>query len=114
MTTKPVAPPDSGAILKFPDAPPEEMTAYHHVLFPGYPGFLALHFGNRETTVILSEIAAALFVNQNREGVRYPDLLISLVMPILRPPSPATATSSRSRASRPTSCWKLRRKAPET
>ena len=78
MTTKPVAlPPESGAIAKFPDAPPEEMTAYHHVLFPGYPGFLALHFGNRETTVILSEIAAALFVNENREGVRYPDLLIS-------------------------------------
>lgn len=78
MTTKPVAlPPESGAIIKFPDPPPEEMTAYHHVLFPGYPGSLALHFGNRETTVILSEIAAALFVNENREGVRYPDLLIS-------------------------------------
>ena len=78
MTTKPVAlPPDSGAIIKFPDPPPEEMTAYHHVLFPGYPGSLALHFGNRETTVILSEIAAALFVNRNREGIRYPDLLIA-------------------------------------
>ena len=78
MTTKPTAlSPESGAIAKFPDAPPEEMTAYHHVLFPGYPGSLALHFGNRETTVILSEIAAALFVNENREGVRYPDLLIS-------------------------------------
>ena len=78
MTTKPAAlPPESGAIIKFPDAPPEEMTAYHHVLFPGYPGSLALHFGNRETTVILSEVAAALFVSENREGVRYPDLLIS-------------------------------------
>ena len=78
MTTKPTAlSPESGAIVKFPDAPPEEMTAYHHVLFPGYPGSLALHFGNQETTVILSEIAAALFVNENREGVRYPDLLIS-------------------------------------
>ena len=77
MTAKPVAPPESGAIVKFPDAPPEEMTAYHHVLFPGYPGSLALHFGNPETTVILSEIAAALFVSENREGVRYPDLLIS-------------------------------------
>ena len=78
MTTKPTAlSQESGAIVKFPDAPPEEMTAYHHVLFPGYPGFLALHFGNLETTVILSEIAAALFVNENREGVRYPDLLIS-------------------------------------
>ena len=77
MTTKPVASPESGAIIKLPDAPPEEMTAYHHVLFPGYPGSLALHFGNRETTVILSEIAAALFPTSDREGVRYPDLLIS-------------------------------------
>ena len=78
MTTKPVTPvPDAGEIIKFPDAPPEEMTAYHHVNFPGYPGFLALHFGNPETTVILSEIAAALFPTANRDGVRYPDLLIS-------------------------------------
>ncbi len=77
MTTKPVAPPDSGAIIKFPDAPPEEMTAYHHVLFPGYPGFLALHLGDRETTVILSEIAAALMPTADRQGVRYPDLLIA-------------------------------------
>lgn len=78
MTAKPVALlPESGAIIKFPDPPPEEVTAYHHLLFPGYPGSLALHFGNRETTVILSEIAAALFVKENREGVRYPDLLVS-------------------------------------
>jgi len=78
MTTKPVTPlPKYGAIIRFPDAPPEEMTAYHHVNFPGYPGSLSLHFGNPETTVILSEIAAALFVSENREGVRYPDLLIS-------------------------------------
>ncbi len=78
MTTKSTAlSQESGAIVKFPDAPPEEMTAYHHVLFPGYPGSLALHFGDRETTVILSEIAAGLFVTENREGIRYPDLLIS-------------------------------------
>lgn len=78
MTTKPVTPqPDAGEIVRFPDAPPEEMTAYHYVNFPGYPGFLALHFGNQETTVILSEIAAGLFVREDRDGIRYPDLLIS-------------------------------------
>ena len=78
MTTKPVASPsESGAIIQFPDVPPEEVTGYHHVNFPGYPGALALHFGNRETTVILSEIAAGLFVTEDREGIRYPDLLIS-------------------------------------
>ena len=53
------------------------MTAYHHVNFPGYPGSIALHFGSPGTTVILSEIAAGLFVREDREGIRYPDLLIS-------------------------------------
>ena len=78
MTTKPVKQsPEATEGIRFPDAPPEEMTAYHHVNFPGYPGFLALHFGNPETTVILSEIAAGLFVREDRDGIRYPDLLIS-------------------------------------
>ncbi len=78
MTTKPVKPsPKAAEIVRFPDAPPEEMTAYHHVNFPGYPGFLALHFGNPDTTVILSEIAAGLFATRSREGIRFPDLLIS-------------------------------------
>ncbi len=78
MTTKPVTPrTDAVEIIQFPDAPPEEMTAYHHINFPGYPGFLALHFGSPETTVILSEIAAALIPTESYEGVRYPDLLIA-------------------------------------
>ena len=78
MTTKPFRPqPGAGKLLRFPDAPPEEMTAYHHVNLPGYPGSLTAHFGNQETTVILSEIAAGLFVQEDREGIRYPDLLIS-------------------------------------
>ena len=78
MTTKPVTPqPGAGRIVQFPDAPPEEMTAYHHVNLPGYPGSLTAHFGNQETTVILSEIAAGLFATANRQGIRYPDLLIA-------------------------------------
>ncbi len=68
---------EAAGIVKFPDPPPEEMTAYHHVLFPGYPGALALHFGKPESTVILSEIAAALIPTESYEGVRYPDLLIA-------------------------------------
>ena len=78
MTTKPVkSSPQAAETIRFPDAPPEEMTAYHYVNFPGYPGFLALHFGNPDSTVILSEIAAGLFPTASREGIRYPDLLIS-------------------------------------
>ena len=78
MTTKPVTPqPGAGKLLRFPDAPPEEMTAYFNVNLPGYPGSLTAHFGNQETTVILSEIAAGLFAREDREGIRYPDLLIA-------------------------------------
>ena len=78
MTTKPVTPqPAAGKIVQFPDAPPEEMTAYHYVNLPGYPGSLTAHFGNRETTVILSDIAAGLFATENRVGIRYPHLLIA-------------------------------------
>ena len=78
MTTRPVTPkPDAGEIVQFPDVPPEEMTAYHQVNLPGYPGALTAHFGNPETTVILSEVAAGLFATDDREGIRYPDLLIA-------------------------------------
>ncbi len=78
MTLKPAAPaPDAPGLIQFPDPPPEELTAYHKVNFPGSPGFLALHFGRPESTVILSEIAAALIPTESWEGVRYPDLLIA-------------------------------------
>lgn len=78
MTTKPFKPTaGTGAIVQFPDAPPEEMTAFHHVNRPAYPASLAAHFANAETTVILSEIAAALIPTETYEGVRYPDLLIA-------------------------------------
>ncbi len=78
MITKRVVPPaEAGETVQFPDAPPEEMTAFHNVNLPGYPGALTAHFANQESTVILSEIAAGLFATENREGIRYPDLLIA-------------------------------------
>ena len=78
MTTKPITPlPESGEIIRFPDAPPEEMTAYYSVNYPGYPPSLAVHFGNMDTTIITSEVAAALIPTESYEGVRYPDLLIA-------------------------------------
>ena len=78
MTTKPITPsPEAAKIIPFPDVPPEEMTAYHNVNYPGYPGSLSVHFGSPGTTVILSEVAAALIPSESYEGVRYPDLLIA-------------------------------------
>ena len=46
MTAKPVAPQaETAGIIRFPDAPPEEMTDFEYVNFPAYPPSLALHFG---------------------------------------------------------------------
>ena len=85
MTTKPLSHPepileetDAGKIIQFPDAPPQELTAYYAINRPGYPPSLADHFGDRETTIITSEVAAALIPYADTyEGVRYPDLLIA-------------------------------------
>ena len=79
MTTKIVVPGrESMGITQYPDPPPEEMTAYFSINRPGYPPSLAEHFGNRETTIITSEVAAALIPpSESCEGVRYPDLLIA-------------------------------------
>ena len=90
MTTKPVSYLElgrkerhGGEIGRFPDrpypdAPPEELTAYYAINHPGYPPSLVDHFGNRETTIITSEVAAALIPYADTyDGVRYPDLLIA-------------------------------------
>lgn len=78
MTTRRVHPQLYDAkIIQFADAPPEELTAFDHVNFPAYPAALAEHFGNPETTIITSEIAAALIPTSEYVGVRYPDLLIA-------------------------------------
>ena len=86
MTTRPAAPPPGAAqIIQFPDPPPEEMTAYDYVNALGYPPSLSEHFGRRDTTIITSEVAAALIPTENYEGVRYPDLLIAFgVDPVAR------------------------------
>ena len=68
---------DALGAFQFLPAPPDELTAYYKVNFPGYPGSLAAHFGNPETTIITSEIAAALIPSRTYEGVRYPNLLIA-------------------------------------
>ena len=84
MTLKPAAsaglgPGGDGAagLIQLPDPPPEEMTAFYSVNFPGYPVSMYRHFGNRETTIITSEVAAALLPTASREGVRFPDLLVA-------------------------------------
>ena len=53
------------------------MTAFYQVNFPGYPVSLYEHYGGRATTIITSEVAAALLPSEDYEGVRYPDLLVA-------------------------------------
>ena len=83
MTLKPaasgagLAPADAPGLIRFPDPPPDEMTAFYQVNFPGYPVSLYEHYGDRATTIITSEVAAALLPSDDYEGVRYPDLLVA-------------------------------------
>ena len=78
MTIRPITQGSTSAkVLQFPDPPPEEMTAFYHVGFPGYPASLALHFQDQATTIITSEVAAGVRPTQSYEGILYPDLLIA-------------------------------------
>lgn len=74
-TTHPRAKP----FIRFPDYQPSEetVTTFVNLNYPAYPAALGQHFGNSDTTLILSEVAAALFATASREGLRYPDLLIA-------------------------------------
>ena len=73
-TASPAAP-----FVRFPDYQPSDdtVTTFTHLNYPAYPAALARHLGNPETTLILSEVAAALFATASREGLRFPDLLIA-------------------------------------
>ena len=79
MTTrsKNAGPHTKKRVEQFPDPPPEEMTAFHQVNLPGYPGILLLHFQDREGTIVSSEVAAGLRLTESYEGILYPDLLIA-------------------------------------
>ena len=73
------AQPRAAPFVRFPDYQPSEdtMTTFVHLNLPAHPAALALYLGKPETTLVLSEVAAALFATTSREGLRYPDLLIA-------------------------------------
>ena len=72
-------PPPAAPLVRFPDYQPSEetVTTFTYLNYPAYPAALSQRFGNAETTIIASEVAAALFPTGSRQGVRYPDLLIA-------------------------------------
>ena len=68
---------EAGALEVFPDFPPRD--DLQNSLFldgPAHQAALEAHLGNRETTIVLSEIPVRLTPSQQR-GHRIPDLLVS-------------------------------------
>ena len=66
--------------FKLPDPPPrepDEMTAYDHVYKHGKNRYLALHFGNPETTLVEYDRWIVASPQDNRTRARRPDLLIA-------------------------------------
>ena len=72
--------PQVRGIFVFPD-PPEDpddkMTSFDHLTITGSAHALAVHLGNRETTLVAGEHYLALAPTRSLAGVRYPDLLVA-------------------------------------
>ncbi len=80
MTTKRIAAQTSrrSDIIKFPDRPDSfDMTTYRHLTSHGLQASLSAHFGDPETTIVNSEVAAGVRPTESYEGVLFPDLLIA-------------------------------------
>ena len=68
---------DHGKLEKFPDFPPrDDMQNSLHLNDQGHQAALRRHFGNSDTTIVLSEMPVRQSPDQ-REGHRIPDLLIA-------------------------------------
>ncbi len=68
---------DAGTLEVFPDFPPrDDLQNSIYLDGPAHQAALEEHFGNRDSTVILSEIPVRLTPSQS-EGHRIPDLLVA-------------------------------------
>ena len=78
MTSKPAPQtPPTGRDKRFPDFPPrDDMQNSIYLDRPAHQAVLSRHFGNPDTTIILSEIPVNLRPSQQRDQ-RIPDLLIA-------------------------------------
>lgn len=54
-----------------------DIVTFYYLIQQAYPAALAHHFGNRDTTVILSRVAVGAKPNRTYVGVHFPDLLIA-------------------------------------
>ena len=60
-----------------PEDPDDKMTSFNHLTITGTAHSLAVHLGNRETTLVAGEHYLALQPTRSLSGVRYPDLLVA-------------------------------------
>ena len=101
--------PKAGGHFRFPDPPeiPEDkMTSFNQLTPNGTAHHLVQHLGNPDTTLVAGEHYLSLVPTGDMTGVRYPRPAGGLRRRARRPTTGATPTSSRSRASRRTSCWR--------
>ena len=69
-----------GEFFVFPDPvkhPEDKMTSFDHLTITGNAHYLAIHLGNRETTLVAGDRYLALAPTRNLAGVRYPDMLVA-------------------------------------
>ena len=102
MTTKPRATRTFPPLPDPPEREPEDMTSFDHLTKNGGAHHLAQHFGHPGTTVVGGERYIIREPGTPAADRKFPDLLIAFDADP-RPTRTATATSSPSRASRPTS-----------
>ena len=70
----------SKARIVFPDPPerpPEEMTSFDHLTMTGNAHYLALHFGNPDTTLVAGEHYMSPEPRRSIAGLKFPDLLVA-------------------------------------
>ena len=78
MTTKPII--QTSGRFRLPDPPerdPDEVTAFDHIYELGNNHHLAMHFGNRVTTLVVADRWIVAGPEFNRARARRPDLLIA-------------------------------------
>ena len=78
MTTKPSKTTSAG--FRLPDPPRrklDEVTAFDYLYGPGMTEYLAIHFGNRQTTLVKADRWIIAAPEDNRAESRRPDLLIA-------------------------------------
>ena len=77
MTTRQTAAMHQPVAKQFPERiPRQEMQNSVHLDLPGYQTGLYLHFGEVDTTLVISEAALGWNLSR-REGILYPDLMIA-------------------------------------